>query len=285
MPLSAPLNPLTGGPSRQKILLYGQAGDGKSYSTFTIPNLLQQCGSPAKVFLIDTDDGAMRTYEKCFPHLTNLRLFEAFDWAGLDSAIDQILKEANPARGDWIICDLFCKAWDWVQDYFSEQVFKKGADEFFMEARKRFAESGSKNVSPFDGFKDWTYIKKLYKALQDKLILKSRCNVICCVKAATVNDKSDSESVLSKYGRIGMKPAGQKELDHEFHTVLFMQQRKNGRDVRYWMQSAKFRGVNSQGIDCEVNPVMGVDPGTGQQVFYWGWAWQYLCQHEGWVMS
>lgn len=264
---------------QERILLYGQAGDGKSFATFTAAALAKQMGSQAKFFLIDTDCGAERTLQTAFPWLDNVEVFEVSSWPEVDSALDKIQKSALPSRGDFLIVDLYCKIWDWAQEYYTEKVFHKGIDDFFLEMRENLASTGSKKVNPFDGLKDWTVIKKIYKTLAQRVFFKLGLNVIICTTAAPVNDKLDSESIVTKYGRVGFRPAGYKDTDHDVHTVIFMQQRKEGRERKYWMRTVKDRGREQ--LDRQVSEFFGVGA-NGERVLVGGWAADYLINVAGW---
>ncbi len=264
---------------QERIMLYGQAGDGKSYSTFTVAAVSQQLGKPARFFFVDTDCGSERTLQTAFPWLTNIDIFEVSSWLEADKALDKISSLIKPERGDFLVIDLFCKLWDWAQEHYTEKVFHKGIDDFFLEMRENLASSGSKKVNPFDGLKDWTIIKKLYKTLAQKIFFKLGANVIICSTASPVNDKLDSESIVTKYGRVGFKPSGYKDTDHDVHTVIFMQQKKEGRDRKYWMRTVKDRGRVQ--IDCQVSEFFGVDQ-NGNQVVLGGFANDYLMRIAGW---
>ena len=135
--------------SRERILLFGPSGSGKSQSILSIAHRSAQTGSPAQFYVMDTDYLAYdRMLEESYPELTNVHVRSTFTW----EEYRDNLKDYQAAAGvdDFLVVDMVGPGWDAVQEYFIQQIFGKDADTFFFEARKQ-----QKKGNALDGFKDW----------------------------------------------------------------------------------------------------------------------------------
>ena len=228
-------------PIKERILAYGSYGCGKSYAYLSIARAAQQTNSPSIFHVLDTDNATERMLVEEFPELRNVIVYPAFEFPEYVSALTQIQAAAIPDRNDWVVCDLVCKSWQAAQEYYIERIYKRGVEDFFLEAREKQVQSqgGKKGGSPLDGFKDWTIINRIYSSFADSLILKSRCHLFCAAKGEPVSSDLDSKEIISVFGRIGLKPVGQKALPHNFHSVLLFSQRRPG---EYYLTTVKDRG-------------------------------------------
>jgi hypothetical protein len=121
-------------------------------------------------------------------------------------------------------------AWKSVQDYFTAEVFDKDLGNYFLEKRKA-KKADQKNLSPFEGWVDWPVINALYNTWLNRLLFRSRGNVLCCTPATDLSRDNDSEAIVSLYGPYSIKPEGQKSLSFQFSTILATERKKNGQWV------------------------------------------------------
>jgi hypothetical protein len=206
---------------RERILVMGGAGTGKSTGWLNIALWAQRTKSPAKFYCIDTDSGSsirrmLLSPTSPYRGLTNVVVKEAFEWTQYQRAIDEFLDLVTPE--DWVICDFVSTGWDTVQEYYVNQIYKSDMDEFFMSARKNMS-SGN----PLDGWKDWSVINRLWKSFANKLFQVCPANVYVTSPAEAIRE-TDDKSLKAIYGPFGVRPKGQKHLSHQVHTVLLLQQ-------------------------------------------------------------
>lgn len=207
---------------KERILLFGPEGSGKSVCPFSIAQICELNNYNARFYIIDDDgESAERTRFMLYPTLTNLDITEVHNWENLTAAVSRVKSLAQPH--DFLIVDLLCRTWDFVQDYFTRQVFGKSQDEYFMDARKRIQQSTKKEApGALEGFRDWQYIKQLYKAFLNDILFEAFCNVICTSLPSLLDEKMDDKDSKNLYSRIGFKPAGQKKIGAAFHTVMYV---------------------------------------------------------------
>jgi len=199
--------------ARERILLMGPWGSGKSYASFKIADALERGGGPGHVYIVDTDFGAQVMLDSEFPHLKErVTVYLVDEWTEYMAALERINKTMTP--DDWMVIDMVGPSWDLVQDYFIAKIFSKGTDEFFLEARKANSKGGA-----LDGYKDWGVINKIYRS-STKHILSARGHVLATSKVEAINRDSDDKEIRMTFGAWGVKPVGQKHTAHLFHTIL-----------------------------------------------------------------
>lgn len=204
---------------RERILAFGPAGASKTYSWLMTAKYLQEHGNPAIFYVLDTDDSVERMLTSSeFRDLRNLRLYHCYSWPSYERSAEEVCAKAE--AGDWIVVDLVCNAWDAVQRYYVEQVHHKDMGDFFLELRQ---ESGdAKNMrSQLARDQMWVIVNKLYYAWINPLVFESRAHLFMCASVSTVHDTDGAE--IKAMFRGGIKPAGQKRLPHQFHTILYFQ--------------------------------------------------------------
>lgn len=161
---------------------------------------------------------------------------EAWDWPEFKPAMERLTKAKDVSRDDWLAVDLIDKAWSKAQEGFFEYLTDRPFDEFLGEALKNDVNVGG------EWGKNWGVINKMYNAFMD-YIMRWRGHAIACAPATEVRtpDRSgkggDSEVIRDMFGRLGVRPQGQKDLPHAFHTVLLMQ----GDGTKWRMTAAKDR--------------------------------------------
>lgn len=214
--------------SRERILLVGGAGTGKSYSAFSVAT-----NTSGHVYVIDNDFSFMRLMEMGgeFDERYTIHDLQPDDWEGLIGALEDAVN--NGDRDDLLIIDSMTPTWQAVQDWYADEIFGKGLDQFFLDARKQM--TGNK-VEGFDGWKDWSVINKVYGKLY-RLINRFPGHVILTAEAEPITADTDPE-MKKIYGR-RIKHRGQKSLPHKVNTIL---QTSKSRDGKYELTTIKDRG-------------------------------------------
>lgn len=256
-----------GGLRKERILAYGASGSGKSSIWLNIANWIKRTNSPSRILLLDTDF----TAEAMLPadgSLDDVVIVEqAADWKEMKPAIKRLVAKGVAGRGDWLVYDMIDKVWSKSQDGFFEFLTDKDIDVFLMEAVKEGASLGG------DWGVNWQAINKMYGELIAPIV-RFPGHVLALAPAADVRepDRSgkggDDARIRGLFSRLGVKPQGQKDLPHLFHTVLLMQESPKG----WTMTTAKDRERARVG-----GVVLGGESGPEP-----GFVMKYLLQIAGW---
>jgi hypothetical protein len=230
---------------RERILSFGGAGLGKSYDFYTIAQLALKTRSDAKFYVIDTDVSAWAVLsDPCFADLfdeddnpKNIEVIEVEDWDGLLKALAIVRKKVTGRPQDWVMIDMISPAWDWVQSKFSEEIFGKGTDEYFLQARKA-QKADDKGPTGFEGWRDWPTINSMWGAFA-RDIVKWPSNLYCTGEQKKLNTDQAEKDTKVTFGPWGFTPVGQKRLPHNFNTILWKTALKPG---EYKMTTVKDRG-------------------------------------------
>lgn len=223
---------------RERILSFGGAGFGKTYDVFTIARLAAETGSDAHFYVIDTDesvghaliDPAFKSlYTDDLTALKNITIYQVSYWDQLLEVLTEIQGDLRQGKWvtpglmrpqDWLIIDLLSPTWQWVQEWFTERVFGKSLDEYFLEQRKTM-KAGDKKGGGFEGWKDYgTGINPQYALLQNR-ILRSPGNVYCTSEAKALSSENVDKPTRLIFGPHGVVPVGQKRTPHLFSTVIW----------------------------------------------------------------
>lgn len=227
--------------SRERILLYGGFGSGKSHCWGKIGEYLRRGEPMGRVFVGDTDMAAERVLEGWDDAGANI--FPT-DLEGWDDYMAFVVKSRAMGKADdWLVVDMVDKAWDTVQGEFVDKAFGKDIDEWFLEFRKDHPEGGHALAGSYGT--NWTVINKMYQKWIMN-VLRFPGHVLLISPADPVQEPGrdgkggDSEVVRDLYGRTGFKPKGQKSLGHQMSTVIFMQTIQT-RETTWKMTSIKDR--------------------------------------------
>lgn len=199
---------------REKILVYGNAGSGKSYSWLTLAERLPE----ATFWVLDTDDAVPRMMQG-FGEIENVELLPCFEWADYMAALKSVGDKA--AEGDWVVVDFISSAWTAVQDHYVQEIFGMSSTEYFMQVRRELAE-GSKKLEALAGWTDWLVIKKLYGEFTRLLKYKLTGQNVFATAPLKIFGQETPKEIREVYAGLPGTPGGEKNLTYEFHTVLYL---------------------------------------------------------------
>jgi hypothetical protein len=287
---------VTGGRSRERILLYGMEGVGKSLAALDIAARV----APARVHIIDNDnawdrmlegqtvDG--RQVEVCAEYrwstdvpgkggswefdgrwtrdTGNVIVYHAEGWEANTSAIEEIRKDAEP--DDWVAIDSGSALWDDVSEWYVDNIFGASKADYFMQVRAQM-EKDKAALGALDGWTDWSVINAQYKAAVMAFLITPPCHLLVTCEEAQVStgqvkgkDMEDKET-RGLYGTVGFKPRAQKRIGHNMQTVIRLERKANG---DYCARTVKDRG--------------GREYWAGESVMDRGFSEWYLEEVGGW---
>jgi len=213
----------------ERILVMGVPGSGKSYQWLLMARALrEQC----KFHCLDTDDAINFMLDSQFPDLKpsaggNVHVYPAYDWKEYMTNSKEIMKIVS--EKDWIVLDMADNAWNAVQRHFVTEVFKEDIGQYFLEVRRALHQRGdidskgrmitSLMNEALKGWVDWTVINKLYEDWILPLVYATKANLYATTKVSEVS-REDEALTRQVFGAYGVKPAGQKHLGHQVHTIF-----------------------------------------------------------------
>jgi hypothetical protein len=215
------------GVGRERVLAYGSEGAGKTFAAFSIMNKVS-----GRAFYLDTDDTVIPFLDgERFHHLQERVTFTTPYEFG--EALEQVEKwRAEATADDWLVIDRADWLWDAAQAEFSDKVFGTDIDEHLMqhrmaleEARAKAAKSNQKAPkagNPFEGFTDWPIIKKRHQRIM-RAAMTFPGHVYLVTAEKKVDEKLDDPDILRSYGRVGARPAGEKNNGYLVRTVIRFQ--------------------------------------------------------------
>jgi len=166
-----------------------------------------------------------------FGQLTNVHCLPVTTWKELVAQTEVALKAAK--HGDWVIVDRFDKPWDFVQGYFSEEIYGKAADDYIMMRRKQLVDrkTGETQDRPAlvgeFGIGDWVTMGKLYTAWFHSLHYVTPAHLYVTTPPKPLDESDDADTKLL-FGAFGIRPAGRRGMAHEFHSVFVMNFSRHG---------------------------------------------------------
>jgi len=288
-------------PVLERILVMGITGSGKSYQWLKLARALLPTGARFRV--IDTDNAIPFMLHTQFQDLLpenkgNVYVHQAADWpnyklgiswlkrkditkeqadylAALEPSVLQDYQKNPVSLNDWTIIDMADNAWRTVQSYFVTEVFGDDPGDYFLMIRKEMEQGLRKTArgqmpkstitEGLDGWKDWGVINKLYDDWMLPIVYQIHTHVYATTKVDKLDMSTEKDpEILQLFGELGYKPAGQKALGHQMHTLfLFIP----GRD-KWLITTVKDRG--GRGYFSKVNL-------SSLHI-------QYLCAKAGWPM-
>lgn len=204
-------------PVRERILLIGTAGSGKSTAVLDVALRIPEI----PVYVVDTEKGG--AWDRMNPggEIPNIHSTSATTFPDVRSA----LKFGPPTTDSWLVVDMLGpNVWDLVQEYYTEITKGKDIEDYFLDFAKR-----GKKGNPFEGDTDWVAIKKLYNGVLGD-ILNFPGHVLCTAGVKALGERDDKD-VRATFGHLGVRPEGEKHLPHNFSTILYFQEKSRGEYV------------------------------------------------------
>ncbi len=228
--------------SRERILLMGPAGTGKSWAAMDFAKQVLAGGNGNSVYVLDNDFSYERMLEtSTVDNRENMYVKDLYadDWEAHITALKGFIESAE--RDDLLIIDSISPLWQAAQDYYSTEVFGSDLSEFFLETRK-----ASGKGQAFDGWKDWGIINKVYGQLY-RLMNRFPGHVIMTAEVTGLSDTEDKDA-RAMYGSHRLKPVGQKSLGHRVNTILLTGKDRAG---NFSLSTVKDRGREDDRMDNE----------------------------------
>jgi len=207
----------------ENLLLYGEAGTGKTYLALTRAKKMLENDPNARLFYFSTDMGYRKVVQQ--PEFEILRK-EAYNPQTRKGRVfvfePKTIRDAIKAKelikpilqpNDLVVFDLVDWIWDAAQYDFLLKI-TNGNPEQMVE----YIESAAQDRKKFGLFEGnmWTYIKTLADQVNEILIRNPISNVIAIAREKEPFALQKLDSVWQKFNM----PAGQKELRYEFNTII-----------------------------------------------------------------
>ena len=210
---------------RERILLMGPPGSGKSYQLIKIYQALLE--QKVTMAILDMEDKVSATlFSMDIPLSPYFKV--CLRWEEFVEAVNSLTVKP----GDWIGVDRIDLTWPQVQRWYTQQQYQKDLSERLLEVSK-----GMKRIGEFvprfpEG--SWQVINENYESTILKLLYASQANIVmtCGIRGA-------EDSQTDTFGHLGIAPRGQKELGHQPHTALLFTQKLVGRQVSWEITTAK----------------------------------------------
>lgn len=204
----------------ERILTFGLYGSGKTHGWGTLADFYREEGLDNKFYVIGTESGSVGRLSDKYPNFDdNVVVRDVDDWYELTAWTDEILGQVVP--GDWIVMEGLDKPWHWVQGLYD----KLHGPKLDLDPRDPF--SMARGVTEVD--RDWVKINAVYRNWINPIVRSdahvygtSPQDAIRLPNPQKPKAWSDSKEVIGQYEMFGFRPAGQKELGHHFHSVLWM---------------------------------------------------------------
>lgn len=213
------LQPASPQSRRERMLVMGPYGSGKTSNWLNIARWSHDTGSGAKFYALDSDNALEAMLEPGTQYADldyrvggPVHWTPVYEWTEYEAAIDTYAPLIGP--DDWTIIDFVSPAWEAVQNHYIAEIFKTDSAEYFLEARKAM-----KGGNPLDGWKDWQYINKLYKQWINQVLHRVGGHKYMTAHSEAIRE-TDDKAIRTMFGGHGVRPRGQKELGYQAHTIL-----------------------------------------------------------------
>lgn len=209
--------------ARERILLFGGFGSGKSYAWVKIAEHNYNSKNGSKLYILDTDHTALQQSIAFDGFEEVVKWRDIFDMKELKKSTVDMTSIAT--KDDWLVVDLADKPWVYAQDDYTERAFGKDAEDFFVSWKAQGGTGGSALASEWGS--NWQVINKIYNAwITD--VFRFPGHILFCAASKVVKQPDnqgkggDDRQTLDTFGKFGFKPAGQGNLGFQMMTVLAM---------------------------------------------------------------
>lgn len=251
-------------PAPERILIIGIEGTGKSEAWVSTAAKYRSSDTPGTFYVLNTEPaGAIeRMGVRWSDFASNVQWENVTDWQSLIAATQKFLGLAG--SGDWIIIDSVDRPWEWVRDSYAQ----------FWADHHNLKSKGMFDIIelPKDD-KMWDRINGEYRKWILSILDAGRnpAHVLCTSPSQGIRVEGmykDDAAIIEEFGRFGVRPAGQKHLSFQHHTVLLAREKQNS----YVLSTMKDRSRERM-QDAVVLPT---DAG--------GFAMSYLYQIAQWTL-
>jgi hypothetical protein len=229
-----------GRPARERILVIGGTGDGKTSALLSIAAWHQKRGSDARFYVVSSGDLA---YEQmlsapAYEHLTNVEYEDCFEypeWMDVGRGFLKAAKkraEKQDSSEDWLVVDLYSSLWTVVQDYYITGVRGEDGDDFWTAAAKS-AEGSNSGWALYEDI-NWQVANKLYREFSQRVMGRWPGHVLAISAVKPVDREKGGKvaegdaNIAEWFGRLGVKPGGQKDMAYEFRDIVLTKKLANG---------------------------------------------------------
>ena len=226
-----------GQPLRERMCLFGAEKVGKSTIVANIALWHQKRKRESTFYVVDTDLAWSRMLsDDVFSGLTNVVYEEVYGWRELKDATNRFREKIQP--GDFLVIDMLTQAWEWVQQFYLEEVYGMDADDFFLMKQKEVKAANRKTRSGedvttinFGEVIEWPVINKIYYPWASKIISHPG-HLIACAAEKEISKQEADKKELADFRRGGVKIAGQKMSGHLMHDIIRVQRGKTPQEPR-----------------------------------------------------
>jgi hypothetical protein len=234
--------------AKERLLLYGYLNSGKTYAWTTLADIYRKTSTPGHFFVVSTEWQAAERAIEPYPDADeNITIIEALDWAELASHTQGIAEKAT--EDDWLVFDSIGNAWAFVQDDYCNSRWGVGAKEYFGNL-------SSTNDSDIN----WQIVNARYQGWMLPNVVRFTGHLFATSPGEALRQPSasgkggESREIRQMFGRIGVKPDGQKRLAYMLHTVLYAEQATPG---DYTLTSVDDHGREQMDREPVAPPPMG----------------------------
>lgn len=221
---------------REKILIWGHSGVGKTYNALAIMDFARATKTDSHFWIIDNNNQMEASglveggeFEAVMDNATvwNPESFDEYE------DITRTIKE-NASPEDWIIIDMLSDVYQGLPDWWSANVYGANPHTYWATVRKEIVDSARAqqeagervrgHEKQFGGTSgvDWAFIGKTYRFWEKQLSQFSPCHVLALSAEQEIEERWDKEGVRrALFVRTsGVAPKGEKDAVHRFHTTM-----------------------------------------------------------------
>lgn len=225
-------------PSRERILVYGTEGSGKTSAWLSIANLYQAQEMPNRFYVLDTEDSVPRSMSNRYTHLENVhitganRFNEYIEWA---EYLQEVVQE-----GDWVVADSGSSGYEAATAYYLEKRYSQSRAVYELEHLL----AGNKGPAIDPG--DWVNIRNLFLYWWKNLVTVRLSedfgiHVFATGEAKQLLEHYDAKkadtSAWLDYHEVGWRPDGHQKWPYTMHTVAYMKRSSSA----WWCRTMKDR--------------------------------------------
>lgn len=206
---------------RERILLAGFPGSGKTYALLGLADMIGMADPKAKIWVLDADRGFGKIQKQEWPQVKGLDYRVAREWDDVEAFVEEV--SALQTDHDWIFIDMIGRFWEMAQSLEVAAVHGLSMGRKMLQARKELVEQAKLQAPGSLPQPDWTVIKRLHNdEFIDRLTAGWDANIIATTSLDPLDTSRDDQLLVSIFAQYGFKPDGEKRNSHRFDTVLFL---------------------------------------------------------------